>query len=354
DACFSDLKGDPWLAQRIINGADKKEIKVKKKRSLGVVLALVLILATVAVAIAAQQLGWVDLFGTNYNIAVPTAAQEAMEGAQPQTFQVGPMTITYKQLLTDKHIVMSAAEARMTDGSEVLYADDSNFYEAVDGISDTVLKKYNLKHGTTWIDAAKQLQLPLYGIRALVSIAPEYTAGESMEDSLWNEDGSILYFNMPMVSPKTIQDKLPVTLYMAVHQYNPATDAIEINKWVLREDQLLPVLPLLAEKTYQPDGDAKVQGMKLLNIHAEQYATGVYLMASFTAPDGMTAEEARAALFSLAFCDDTGNGLPYGMNLSSAAYTDGLPSVEWVVMSSMEELPDGLIISDSEAEVSAK
>ena len=353
DTCFSDLQGDPWLAQRIRNDA-KGEKKVKKKLSFSLVLALVLILVTVAVAIAATQLGWIDIFGTHYDIAVPTQAQNVMEAAQPQTFQVGPMTITYKQLLTDKHIAMSTAAAHMTDGSEVLYADDSNFYEAVDAISDTVLKKYNLKQGTTWIEAAKQLNLPLYGVRALVSIAPEYTGGESMEDSLWNEDGSIVYFNMPMISPKNIQNELPMTLYMAVHQYNPVTDEIEINKWVLREEQMLPVLPLLAEKTYQPDVDAKLQGMKLESIYAEQYATGVYLTATLTAPDGMTAEVAREALYSLTVCDDTGNPLPYGINLSTAAYTDDLPSVQLVVMSSIEELPDGLIISDGAVDVSAK
>ncbi|MEG0493141.1 MAG: hypothetical protein RR696_08040, partial [Clostridia bacterium] len=50
DACFSDLKGDPWLAQRIMNGADK-ERKVKKKLSAGLILAIVLILI-VATALA--------------------------------------------------------------------------------------------------------------------------------------------------------------------------------------------------------------------------------------------------------------------------------------------------------------
>lgn len=337
-----------------IRRAAKGEKVTKKKLSFGLVLAIVLVLATIAVAIAATQLGWVDLFGIHYDIPVPKAAQETMEAAQPQTYQVGPMTITYKQLLTDKHIAMSTAEARMTDGSEVLYADDSNFYEAVDCISDTVLKKYNLKHGTTWIEAAKQLNLPLYGIRALVSIAPEYTGGESMEDSLWNEDGSIVYFNMPIILPKNIQNEMPVTLYMAVHQYNPTTDEVEINKWVLRDEQMLPVLPLLAEKAYQPDVNVKLQGMELGNIHAEQYATGTYLTATLTTPDGMTAEEAREALFSLTVCDDTGNPLPYGISLSTVAYTDDLPLVQLVIMSSIDELPDSLIISDGAADVSVQ
>lgn len=178
DACFSDLKGDPWLAQRIINDAEK-EIKVKKKLSFGLVLAIGLMLATIAVAIAATQLGWIDFYGT-YNISVPTAAQEAMEASKPQTFQVGPMTFSFKQLLTDKRIALSSAEVRMTDGTEVLYADDSNFYEAVDAINDTVLKKYGLESGITWVEAAKQLNLPLYGVRALIEVAPQYDKGEAM------------------------------------------------------------------------------------------------------------------------------------------------------------------------------
>lgn len=64
-------------------------------------------------------------------------------------------------------------------------------------MADAVLKKYNLKPGTTWIEAAKQLNLPLYGIRALATVALEYVDGESMEDAALEEDGSITYFNIP-------------------------------------------------------------------------------------------------------------------------------------------------------------
>ena len=354
DACFSDLNGDPWLAQRIMNGADK-EIKVKKKLSFGLVLAIGLVLATVAVAIAATQLGWVDFFGTNYNVTVPTAAQDAMNATKPQTFQVGPMMFTYKQLLTDKRIAMSSAEVHMTDGTEVLYADDSNFYEAVDAISDTVLKKYNLKPGTTWVDAAKQLNLPLYGIRALIEIAPEYDRGEAMESTLWNEDGSIVYFNMPLLNKNAVTDELPITLYMAVHQYDPATDEVKVNQWTDRKEITLPVTPLLAEKTYLPQGDTElVEGIKLVEVHAEQYVTGIYLTSTFTAPEGVTAEKARDRLYELSFCDSEGNDLPDGINLSGGTFTDDLPTVEMEIMTSIEQLPDALVISDGETEITAK
>ncbi|MEG2950028.1 MAG: hypothetical protein RR946_05010 [Clostridia bacterium] len=354
DACFSDLKGDPWLAQRIMNGVDK-ERKVKKKLSFGLVLALGLVLATVAVAIAAQQLGWVDFFGTNYNITVPTAAQEAMDATQPQTFQVGPMTFTFKQLLTDKRIAMSSAEVHMTDGTEVLYADDSNFYETMDGISDTVLKKYNLKPGTTWVDAAKQLELPLYGIRALIEIAPEYGEGQAMESTLWNEDGSIVYFHMPMLNKNAVTDDLPIALYMAVHRYDPATDEVKVNQWTERKEITLPVAPLLAEKTYLPQGDTEfAEGMKLVEVHAEQYVTGIYLTCTFTVPDGMTKEEASDILHRSYLCDGEGNDLPMGMNLSSGVFTDELPTVKTETMTSLEKMPDALIVSDGETEITVK
>jgi hypothetical protein len=234
DTCFSDLHGDPLLAQRIRNG-EEGEIKVKKRLSLGLVLIIVLILTTVAAAIAATQLGWIDYLGDRFGVTVPKAAQEALNATAPQQFTVGPMTFTFNQLLTDKRLVMSSANIHTTDGSAAMYADDTNVYDAVDAISSTVLKQYNLDSGITWLDAAKQLNLPLYGIRALVEIGSEYDGGEAMEDAMWNEDGSIVYFNMPMLKPNAVKDELPVTLYMSVTQFDPSTGDT-LGEWEIREN----------------------------------------------------------------------------------------------------------------------
>lgn len=353
DTCFSDLRGDPWLAQRIRNSA-KGEMKVKKKLSFGLVLVIGLIAATMAVAIAAVRLGWIDYYAEKWGVSVPTAAQEAMEASQSQSYQVGPMTFTYNQLLTDKRLVLSSAEIRMTDGSEVLYADSTNFYEAVDALSDTVLKKYGLEPGITWVDAAKQLNLPLYGVRALAEVAPEHDAGMAMEDALWNEDGSIVYFNMPFVNSTGIQDELPATLYMAVHRYDPATDEVSVNAWTERVETAIPIAPLLAEKTYLPDGNAELNGIKLQSVYAEQYATGIYLTATFTMPDGMDADAATEALYRLTLLDGSGDALPTGLNLSGNALTDELPTARLEVMTSAEALPDSLIVTDGETEIPAK
>lgn len=332
----------------------KEEEPVKRASFRTVLIAAIIIVATMGIAFAAQQLGWVDFYGTNYGITLPKAAEESLNATKPISFEVGPMTFTYKQLLTDKRIVLSSAEVRMTDGSEVLIADDSNFYEAVDAISDTVLKKYGLAPGVTWVEAAQQLNLPLYGIRALVEVAPEYDKGEAMEDALWNEDGSIVYFNMPFVNKEAVKDDLPATLYMAVHSYDPATDEVKVNAWTDRQAATIAVAPLLAEKTYKPEGEANLGGMKLISVHAEQYATGIYLTSTFTLPNNMDAGTATEALYSLQFCDVDGNELPMGATLSGEANTDHLPTATLETMTSVAALPDSLIVTDGTTEIVVK
>lgn len=331
-----------------------KEEKPMKRASLrSVLIVVIIIVATMAVAIAATKLGWVDFFKTNYGVEVPKAAQEALDATKPQQFQVGPMTFTFNQLLTDKRIVMSFAEIHTADGSEALYADDTNVYEAVDAISDTVLNRYKLKSGVNWLDAAKQLNVPLYGIRALVEIGADYGDGSAMEDAMWNDDGSIVYFNMPTLMPKSVKDELPVTLYMAVTQFDPNTGDV-IDEWRIHEDATLSVSPLLAEKTYPPESNAELDSMKLVSVHAEQYVTGIYLTSTFTVPDGMTADEARDALYGLTLCDSGGNALPEGINLSGHAFTDALPTVELEIMTSLETLPNSLIVTDGTVKISVK
>ena len=351
DTCLSDLHGDPFLAQRIRNGGEG-EIKVKKKLSLGLVLAIVLILATVAAAIAATQLGWVDYFGERFGITVPMAAQEVLTATTPQQFTVGPMTFTFNQLLTDKRIVMSSAKINTTDGVEVLYADDTSVYEAVDSLSSTVLERYNLDSGLSWLEAAKQLNLPLYGIRALVEIDPEYDGGEAMEDAMWNEDGSIVYFNMPVLTPKSVKDDLPATLYMSVTQFDPNSGEI-IDKWQMRENITLPVAPLLNEKTYLPQGDAELGKMKLVSVYAQQYVTGIYLTSTFTMKESTTPDSAVGALYSLTLCDSEGNALPAGLNMSGSAFTYDLQE-ELETMTSLDKLPDSLMVTDGTVKVSVK
>mgnify|MGYP002577003787 CR=1 FL=1 len=223
----------------------REEKPVKRVSYRAALIAAVILLAAMAVAYAAVRLGWIEYFSQQYGIAVPRVAQEALESSQPKTCQVGPMTFTYQQLLTDRRIVLSSAAVSLTDGGEALYADDTNVYESISAISDTVASRYSLTdHSMTWLEAAQELELPLYGVRALVELPPESDLGSSMEDALWNEDGTIVYFNMPMLAPGSAAGDVNATLYMAVTQFDPATgEALE--KWDL--ELLRSVVPEVCE-----------------------------------------------------------------------------------------------------------
>lgn len=330
----------------------EEEKPMKRISFRAVLITAIIIVATMAVAFAATQLGWVDFFG-RYGVTVPKAAEDALNAITPRQYQLGPMTFTFKQLLADGRIALSAAEVHTTDNSEVLYAPDTNFFEAVNAETDTVLERYGLAPGTTWVEAAKQLNLPLYGIRALVEVDEPYMGSEAMEDVLWNEDGSIVYFNMAMIKAKNVKEALPAKLYLAVTEFDPATGEVK-EKWTTREGDTIPLAPKLNEKTYAPDASADVGGLTLTGVYAEQYITGVYLDTSFLAPDSMDQDAAMDAVYSLFLLDNEGNALPDGMNLSVGANMDAWPTVVLEIQSSIEALPDTLIVSDGVKQVTVK
>lgn len=325
----------------------KEEKPVKRVSFRAALIAAIILIVAMAVAYAAVRLGWIDYYDQQYGIAVPRAAQEALTASQPKTYQVGPMTFTYQQMLTDKRIVLSSAAIRLTDGGEALYANDTNIYDSVSAITDTVANLYSLSdYQETWLEAAQELDLPLYGVRALVELPPENNLG-SMEDALWNEDGTIVYFNMPMLAPGSVDGSLNATLYMAVTQFDPATgEALE--KWETREEVTLPVTPLLEEKTYLPQKVITFDGLTLESVRGERYATGVYFCATFSAPKGMTREEAMDVLHTLGICDADGAPLPMGLSLSIWPDAEALPAVTLEVPASLEALPDEVTVVGSE------
>lgn len=325
-------------------------------------IAAALLLLTLTAAFAAQRLGWLELWNDRYGVSAPAAMDSLLEDAQPLSYEVGPITFTWRQCVTDGRIVLACAEARMTDGTEALLASDSDLYEAIDTLDDTLLDKYDLDSGTTWVEAAEQLGLPLYGVRAVAE--PLAAADSAMEDALWNEDGSITYFSMPFVEGAEA-DGLPASLYMAVHTWDPQTEEIGVNAYTARVETLIPAAPLLAEKRYTAenaeleiplyrfasDGSDEVETAAIIpltleSVQAEQYATGVYLTAHFHTGEGAAQEQVIEALYRLRFLDANGCELPDGVNLSAEACVDELPSVSLKIMASLDELPAELILTD--------
>lgn len=326
---------------------------VKRAAYRALLIAAIIIVITMAVAFAAQQLGWVDFYKGYYGVAVPKAGVEILNATQPITCQVGPMTFTYQQLLADGRIALSTADVHTTDGTRALYAFDTDINDAVDAGVDTIRDMYHLKSGTTWVQAAQQLKLPLYGIRAMIDVDETLSGGEAMGDAMWNDDGSIACFSMPSTNPTTVKDNLPVTLYMAVYAFDPATGD-ELNHWVVQEKAEIPVSDMIEERTYLPQSADTYHGMTLTSMRAELYVTGAYLFTSFTVPNDMVEDTARDAVYDLAFYDSEGNEIPGGINLSAYANMNGWPTVVLESMVSLEALPDQWILTDGTEKILVK
>lgn len=310
--------------------------------------ALVIVCA-MSLALAANQFGWVNFFNDQYGIEMPATAADKLNATEPVTVQVGPMTFTYKQLLYDQHLVLSACDVALTDSSEALYAMDADFSEAIGAGSDVVANKYNLDPKTTWIDTAKQLNLPLYGVRGDAAVNHE-AAAESMSDVLWNEDGTLTYLSMPLLYGENIPETLPVTLYMAVHTVNTENGEVTVNQWREEKEITLTAIAMDNEAAYLPaEKNTLTAGGKTVtvrNIQAKQYATGIYYTLTCEMAEGMDENEVLDALYGeMMILDTDGNELPMGLNLSISANVDALPVATLEIMTNETALPARLLVT---------
>lgn len=320
-----------------------KEEKQVKRASIRVVLiAAVIIVAMSAVAFAAGTLmGWTDFYGDYSNVGVPQAAVDEMQVQEGDSWQVGPLTFTVKELLTDGHIAMSSIHIRTTDGSPALLTSWPYDPIGANGENGEALaKRLGVDPALTGVEAAKQLGIPLYDVRGILDVAPELS-GVSMEDPMWNEDNSLTYFSMPTMNSEAVANELPVGFFLRVAQIDPATGE-EIAKWIDRDQKtVIPVSPVLEEKTYVPEGEAEVLGYTLESVHAKRYVTGAYLTLNYDVTNGLM-DEKVFDLYDVTLHDAQGSELPGGMNLSARIKV----SVVLEEMIGVDALPDTITLSD--------
>ena len=321
-----------------------KEEKAMKKASFRVVLiAAMIIMSLTAVAFAAgSMLGWTDFLADYSNVGIPQGAVEQMQVTEDISWQVGPMTFTATELLTDGRIAVSAIQVRPTDGSQVLMCMDPGDVLGCNGENGRALAaKLGLDPMTSYTDAAKQLNLPLYCVRGILDVTAEYAGGESMEDPMWNEDGSMTYFSMTTLNDGAVKTELPARFFLRVSQLDPATGE-ETEKWVDRDQTVtIPVCPVLEERSYVPQQETFIAGHRLVKMDAVRYVTGAYL--TFTYEMGYAdVPESAFDLYELKLRDENGNELPGGMNLSAKLTF----TIEVEEMIGVDKLPDVITLTD--------
>lgn len=359
DRQLSGLKPDPWLAQHIM--ASAKEEEPVKKFTVSIALIVVLIvIATLTTALAASVLlGWTDF----YSFEIPKTAQEILNATEPKDYQVGPITFTVNELLTDGHIALCSATSHVTDGSSAVLSEE--VYDAVGANGDNgeaLAQKWNLSPDTRWIDAAHIMNLPFYRVSISVNVPEECHDGEDMGDAMWDEKGNCVSYYMAALNSLQVGETLPIKLHFQVWQYDPQSiepqsifedvvdEAKEMSYWEDTFEITLTVPAPIAEKTYIPEQPYDFEnGLTLNSVTAQQTVAGAYVVGQFTLRDGFNFNDAYSG--ELDFLDATGEEIPWGMAESGIIEYDQLPKVEWGAMLNLEVLPEEMVVSLDETTV---
>lgn len=355
---LSGLEPDPWLARRIM-ASDKEEKPVKKVSATLIIVIAVLCLSLTAFA-ASILLGWTDF----YSFEIPKTAQEILKATEHKDYQVGPVTFTVNELMTDGHIALCSATSHMTDGSTAVISEE--IFDAVGANGENgkaLADKWGLPSDTRWLDAAHILNLPFYRVSISMYVPEEYQDGEDMGDALWDENGYCVSYYMASLNSLKVGDTLPVKLHFIVTQYDPQSveprsvmeevvdHPKELNCWEDTFEITLPVHAPIAEKTYLPEKPFDFEnGLTLNAVTAQLTVAGAYVTGQFTLRDGYRFED---AYFSneIEFQDRDGNEIEWGMAESGILNYDQLPQVEWGVMLNLETLPDDLGVRIGESAV---
>ena len=359
DRQLSGLKPDPWLAQHIMASA-KEEEPVKKFTVSTALIVVLIVIATLTTALAASVLfGWTDF----YSFEIPKTAQEILNATEPKDYQVGPITFTVNELLTDGHIALCSATSHVTDGSSAVLSEE--VYDAVGANGDNgeaLAQKWNLSPDTRWIDAAHIMNLPFYRVSISVNVPEECHDGEDMGDAMWDEKGNCVSYYMAALNSLQVGETLPIKLHFQVWQYDPQSiepqsifedvvdEAKEMSYWEDTFEITLTVPAPIAEKTYMPEQPYDFEnGLTLNSVTAQQTVAGAYVVGQFTLRDGFNFNDAYSG--ELDFLDATGEEIPWGMAESGIIEYDQLPKVEWGAMLNLEVLPEEMVLSLDETTV---
>lgn len=326
-----------------------KEEKEMKKASFRVVLiAAMIIMSLTAVAFAAgSMLGWNDFYGQwHSDTGVPEGVYEQMKVTENLSWEVGPLTFTATELLTDGHIALSAIHVRTTDGTAALI-NGENVSDPVDPLrangenGRAYAARLGVSEDASWLEAAQQLNLPLYRVSADHSMSHPLYEGDMMIDVLINEDGSLTFYCMSMLKTDEVGEALKLPLCLDVVLTDPVTGE-STQRWRDYDQTVnVPVCPVLEERSYVPQQETFIAGHKLVKMDAVRYVTGAYL--TFTYEMGYAdVPESAFDLYELKLRDENGNELPGGMNLSAKLTF----TIEVEEMIGVDKLPDVITLTD--------
>ena len=324
----------------------KEDEPVKKAAFRTVLIAACVIVATMAVAMAAGQIfGWNDFFKKDYGTDIPKTAQEILTSSEPVTWQEGDVLFTVRERYSDPKLAMISVEARLADGVEgILTADDFTMPIGAYGEnshSQDVAKRLGVDPQMTWMDAAKELKLPLYSVVAILDIPSEFWGSEEYGDPMFNEDGSLTWFSLQPLNGQITDEEMKARVYLRTKQVNLDDAEDNTNSMEKYMDLTIHTEKVIATAEYIIPEDTKVlDAFRIDSIHAELLPSGLHFTTNLTALEGATQEMAFDKL-RVDIVQENGESYPTGITLSSGfSNLDTWPQIPYTQMISVDQIPE--------------
>ena len=322
----------------------KEDEPVKKATFRTVLIAACIIMATMAVAVAAGNIfGWNDFFSKDYGADIPKTAQDIMAATEPVTWQEGDVVFTLRESYSDPKLAMISVEARLADGVKGILAGD-DFYEAIGAYGENsaaVAKRLGVEPEMTWVEAAKQLNLPLYSVRATLEIPAELWGSEEYEDPMFNDDGSLTYFSLQPLNGQNNGEDIKAKVYLRTKLVNleDAEDDTNVTKEYV--DLSIHAEKAIATAEYTISEDTKVlDAFQIESIHAELLPSGLYFTTNLTALEGATQEMALDKLM-VKIVKENGEDYPTGITLTGGfANLDTWPQIPYTQMITVDQITE--------------
>lgn len=348
-AAFPEMPQDCHDALlRAARSAGTEETKMKHFTVKTVLLTALLVIFTTTAAVAATEaLGWTDFFSQYYGTQVPAAAQRIMkEEWNRHHFSLGPVSYDVQELYCDGHIAMASTVIKMEDGGKALLLGEG--FEPSDALGANgengaaLAGQLGLSPSATWLDAAKELKLPLYRVRAILEVPEALSDGVETEDPLYNDDGSLTYFSLCEMNGTAYGEKIACQLFLRLAEIDLETGD-EQNVSASREmlEIFLEAPGGQFDRKYE---DISFGGFQLDTVHMEWMPAGLYLFSTFTAQDGVTQDQAYETLYRVDWVDENGVSFPRGLSLTESLDTGAWPAVTLKQMISVDAIPEHMSI----------
>lgn len=317
-----------------------------KKASFRIVLFIVCVVfaAMTTAAAGGDAYGWKDFYSEYYGSAVPEIAQRIMADNGEVHFSLGPVDFYVGGQYCDGYIATISTVAKPADGTNALLTGNDPFDAIGANGKDgkTAAERLGVSPDLSWAQAAKELNLPLYSVRADLEIPEELTGGEQMGDPMFNDDGSLTCFSLAVMNGKAYGEKVDVQVCLRVAKVNPDDPEADQDVLMERKDISLFMEAPVDTKDYAfPEGTIIQGKFRLDAVKGILMPAGLYMFCSYTALDGATEEDAYDAVCESEFVQPDGGHFPPSMDLTGCIWDlDNWPAAEVREMTSLDAFPD--------------